>query len=544
MAAGTASPGLGAALAHSNFRRIWMASLPSNLGMLINGVGAGWAMIELGGTADQVALVQTSIMLPFMLFALPAGAISDTYDRRTVGIVAVCFAIATSMATFLMALFGLLTPVTLLVMGLAIGAANALFTPAWVSSVGEQLPRELLPQGVALNSISFNTARAFGPAIGGALVAAWGSVAAFGANALAFLPMLAAQILWRREREKPRLPPEQAWTATVAGARYVFHTPPIRIVIVRAVLFGAGAGSIAALMPLIARDLLGGGPGTYGTLLGCYGAGAVCAAMLIGRARRRFTVEQLISGSIALMGLAFIALAAVTVRPLVYAILFVAGVCWLMISNGFGVSIQTYVPRWVVGRAVASFQAAISGGMAIGSVLWGQTASAYGTALALALSGVMLLANALIGRFYPISPTVDQPHDLSVVLAEPDVDLGITGRSGPIMITFEYEVPRDDARSFYAAISNVRRIRSRNGGYGWSIARDIADGRLWTERFHCATWNDYLRMRSRMTEAERRFIDERIGRPMRIRRHLERPSGSVRFAAESPDRGIELTLAP
>ena len=79
-----AADGITAPLRHSIFRRIWLASLLSNLGILIQGVGAAWAMTQMASSADKVALVQTALMLPVMLIAMPAGAIADMHDRRVV----------------------------------------------------------------------------------------------------------------------------------------------------------------------------------------------------------------------------------------------------------------------------------------------------------------------------------------------------------------------------------------------------------------------------------------------------------------------------
>ncbi|PQM26017.1 hypothetical protein CVO77_13005 [Sphingopyxis lindanitolerans] len=78
------------------FRRMWTASLLSNLGQLIQGVGATWAMAEMKAGADLIALAQTALMAPVMLFALGAGAIADTSDRRKVGLAALSVALAGS----------------------------------------------------------------------------------------------------------------------------------------------------------------------------------------------------------------------------------------------------------------------------------------------------------------------------------------------------------------------------------------------------------------------------------------------------------------
>ncbi|HBY29300.1 MAG TPA: MFS transporter [Bradyrhizobium sp.] len=156
-----------APLRHSIFRRIWLASLLSNLGILIQGVGAAWAMTQMTAEADKVALVQTALMLPVMLISMPAGAIADMHDRRIVALVSLAIALSGATTLTVLAWLNLVTPNILLALCFVVGSGMALFGPAWQSSVSEQVPSETLPAAVALNGISYNIARSFGPAIGG-----------------------------------------------------------------------------------------------------------------------------------------------------------------------------------------------------------------------------------------------------------------------------------------------------------------------------------------------------------------------------------------
>src|SRR5688572_20437905 len=280
-----------APLRHTVFRRIWLASLVSNLGLLIQGVGAAWAMTQMTSSADKVALVQTALMLPIMLISMPAGAIADMYDRRVVALGSLGFALAGATALAVMAWLNLVTPNILLAFCFVVGCGMALFGPAWQSSVSEQVPAETLPAAVALNGISYNIARSFGPAIGGVIVATAGAVAAFAANALLYIPLLIVLFLWRRNSEPSRLPRERLNRAIVSGVRYIANSPSIRIVLTRTLVTGIIGGSIMALMPLVARDLLHGGAQTYGIMLGAFGMGAVIGALNIGEVRRRMSGE-------------------------------------------------------------------------------------------------------------------------------------------------------------------------------------------------------------------------------------------------------------
>src|SRR6266487_4865382 len=205
----TSDHSITAPLRYPVFRRIWLASLLSNLGLLIQGVGAAWAMTQMTSSADKVALVQTALMLPVMLISMPAGAIADMYDRRIVALVSLSIALVGATALSVLAWLGLVTPEILLAFCFIVGSGMALFGPALQSSVSEQVPAETLPSAVALNGISYNIARSFGPAIGGIVVATAGAVAAFAINAMLYIPLFVVLFLWRRIAEPQRLPRER-----------------------------------------------------------------------------------------------------------------------------------------------------------------------------------------------------------------------------------------------------------------------------------------------------------------------------------------------
>src|SRR2546430_12356688 len=117
-----AAHGVTAPLRHSVFRRIWLASLLSNLGLLIQGVGAAWSMTQMTSSADKVALVQTALMLPVALLSTVAGAIADMFDRRAVGLFALSIALTGSVCLTLLAWLGLMTPSLLLVFCFTVGS--------------------------------------------------------------------------------------------------------------------------------------------------------------------------------------------------------------------------------------------------------------------------------------------------------------------------------------------------------------------------------------------------------------------------------------
>ena len=542
-----ATEGIAAPLRHPVFRRIWLASLVSNLGILIQGVGAAWAMTQMTSSADKVALVQTALMLPIMLIAMPAGAIADMHDRRVVAMVSLAIALVGATVLTVLAWLGLVTPNILLALCFVVGSGMALFGPAWQASVSEQVPAETLPAAVALNGISYNIARSFGPAIGGIVVATAGAVAAFAVNAVLYLPLMAVLFLWNRTHEPSRLPRERLNRAIVSGVRYIANSPSIRIVLIRTLVTGLIGGSVSALMPLVARDLLHGGAQTYGIMLGAFGMGAVFGALNIGEVRRRMSGEAAVRACAISMAGAIASVALSTNAFLTAIALVLAGAVWMLAVALFNIGVQLSAPRWVAGRSLAAFQASIAGGIALGSWGWGHLTDIAGVEIALLVSAGLMLVSPLLGIWLRMPPVGARNEDAAEVLADPEVRLSLTGRSGPLVVEIEYRVAQDNARAFHNVMQEVQLSRQRNGAYGWSIARDIADPELWTERYHCPTWLDYLRQRNRATQSERalhqRAIDFHLGPdPIRVRRMLERPFGSVRWKEDTPDRAANEVL--
>lgn len=529
-------------LRERTFRSIWMTSVLSNFGQLIQGVGAAWEMTRLTTSPGMVALVQTALMLPLMLVSLPAGAIADTFDKRKIALVGLGFATIFACALTTLSLLGLANPLLLLTFTGLISAGVALYSPAWQSSIREQVKPEQLPAAVALGSVSYNIARSFGPAVGGAIVLALGATAAFAVNALFYLPLMAAFFLWKRPHVPGRLPPERIHRGVISGARYAFHSPPIRTVMLRGFVFGVASSAVAALTPLIAREMLKGNAGTYGLLLGAGGVGAVVGALLVSEARERLKAEHAARLCAIVSGMAVVLVALSRNIFLSAGLLAIASAAFMLYIALLSVAVQLSAPRWVTARAIACFQSTLTGGIAIGAWMWGHVTADWGLGAAIIASGIFLILSPLIGLIRPMPRVSERDVEMIDVTNEPEVALGITARSGPIVIELDYRVDPDAARQFYDVMLKMQLTRLRNGAFDWSISRNIGDPELWTERYHCPTWADYLRLRSRVTLSDRE-LQERAdafhkgGEEKRIRRRLERPFGSVRWQEETPDPG-------
>ncbi|MCE6952547.1 MFS transporter [Cereibacter sphaeroides] len=509
------------------YRSLWLASIVSNFGGLVQAVGAGWMMTELTHSPGMVALVQASTTLPIMLFSLPSGALADSLNRRRIMLTAQVFMLAASAGLALAAFAGLLTPWLLLTFTFLIGVGVALHNPSWQASVGDIVPRADLPSAVALNSMGFNLMRSVGPALGGLIVAAGGAAAAFAINAASYIPLCLALFLWRPDYAPRRLPREALGSAVAAGLRYVSMSPVLLKVLFRGFLFGLAAVSLLALLPIVARDLVGGGAFTYGVLLGCFGFGAIGGALLGARLRERFRNETIVRGGFLGFAAALVALSLSRDLWLSGLVLLPAGASWVLSLSLFNVSVQLATPRWVVGRALALYQTATFGGMAAGSLVWGQAAEAGGVAQALAWAAGVLLIGALVGLRIPLPAFGMQDLDPLNRFVEPDLPVDLRLRSGPIVVTVEYDIAPANIEPFLAAMADRRRIRIRDGARQWVLLRDLERPGIWAESYHVATWADYLRHHERRTKADAEVTDRLLalhegpGKP-RVRRMIER----------------------
>jgi MFS family permease len=550
MASGTgrAAKGSGSSLAplrEPTFRRIWTASLFSSFGQTILGVGAAWEMTRLApDSPSMVALVQSAMMIPLMLVALPAGAAADMFDRRKIALAGLGFSIFASVVLTFIAYMGLTTPWLLLLFCVLIGGGVAFYHPSWQASIGEQVSEEHLPSAIALGTISYNLARSFGPAIGGLIVLALGAQTAFAITAAFYIPLWLAFFAWQRRHTPSRLPPERIDRAIASGGRYARHSPPIRTVLTRAFIFGLASASASALAPLVARDLLGGGDkgaGIFGILLGAAGVGAVIGALFLGDLRAKFSTETVIRVCTVATAISLVVIGLSTSLVLTCVAQFISGACNIISFAMLNVGVQLSAPRWVTARALSLYSASITGGIAFGAWGWGAVAAQHDVGFAYVASGIAVAATLLLGWLLPL-PKGNEDEDTSSVEigADPEVRLDLSMRSGPVVIEVEYDVDPERARDFYGVMVEMAKVRKRIGAFDWTISRDIANPAIWIERYHCPTWGDYLRMRDRYTQADLDIQEQadafnRSGQGRRVRRRLERPYGSVRWKADSPD---------
>lgn len=516
---------------HNVFRAVWVATLLSSFGGMVQGVGAAWMMVAFNAPAHMVTLVQASITLPIVLLALVAGALADAFDRRLLMIVAQTFMLVASAALAAFAYTGLLTPWLLLLFTFLIGSGAALNAPAWQASVGTMVPREVVPSAIAVNAMGFNLARSLGPALGGLIVAVAGAAAAFAANAMSYIGLIVVLIRWRTPIEPRLLPRENLARAIMSGIRYVAMSPRIKSCILRGFVTGFGASAVSALTPLIAQGMDGSGPAAYGLLLGAFGSGAVGGAMLAQRLRLAFSNEEIVRSALACSAAGIAMLAFTPSLGLAMVAMMLCGLGWVLIVSILNAIVQMSSPRWVVARALSLYQMALFGGLALGAGLWGIVTEHATVDHALWSAAAVQMACMVLGRWLPMPGNKEMQLD-QVNFDEPKTAFPVEGRTGPVVVTIEYRIDANDLVSFLKVMAERRKVRLKNGARCWSILRDLSERDLWVERYQCPTWVEYVRHNRRFT-----FDDHDIGDRIRalhqgpdapvVRRMIERQTAYV-----------------
>jgi len=384
------------------FRAIWIANLASNLGSMIQSVGAAWLMTELTSSHRLLALVQASATVPIMLLGLFAGAIADNYDRRRVMLASQLGMLAASSVLALLTFEGLINPLLLLAFTFMVGVGTALNAPAWQASVRQQVGLRDLPQAVTLNTISFNLARTMGPALGGLLLSVANVSLAFAFNALSYIALVVVLLRWRPEHD---VRPRQAMLPAIGrGLRFCAGSSPIRRVLLRGVAMGVGLAGYQALIPAVVRDQLHGTEFQFGLMLGLFGIGSVACALVIGPLRRRFGTEWMVGAAALSFVVAQTILASAHSLAAALPATFIAGAGWVTTFTTLNVAMQMRSPDEILGRCLSIYQAVSFGGMGLGAFFWGWLADLRDVPFALHAASAWLLATLILLRLFAPMP--------------------------------------------------------------------------------------------------------------------------------------------
>jgi len=495
-------------LKHQMFRTIWIVTLISNIGTWMHDVGAGWFMTSLSTSPVMVALIQTATTLPIFLLVFPAGALADIIDRRRYLIVVQIWMglVAVLLAGF--ALSGFMTVWSLVFLTFAMGIGSAMMMPAWAAVTPEVVPKMELQPAIALNSMGINVARAIGPALGGVIVSYAGTGAVFTLNALSYFCVVIVLMRWKRENPPSSLPAERFAGAMRAGFRFARNAPALHAATVRGVGFFLFASASWALLPLVAKELVDGGPQAFGILVASVGVGAVAGAVVLPAIRGKLSQDTLVAISTVLYAAAMWVLAALNeLLPLCIAMV-ISGIAWITVLSSLQVAAQTALPGWVRSRGLAVFVMAFMGAMAMGSLVWGKIAELFSISQSLQIASVgAVIAIVLTWRWkldgaegVDLTPSMHWPplivHD------------AITHDRGMVLVTIEYQIQPEQQNEFLRKVRKLGERRKRDGAFMWSVLEHSEQPHHFIETFAVESWLEHLRQHERVTNEDHALQSE------------------------------------
>ncbi len=337
-----------------------------------------------------------------MVFTGPwAGSLADRYPRRTVLLV-------TGMLQFFFTLLlagawamGVRSIGVILFLLLLSGTAGGLGIASWQAFVTELVPREHLLNAVTLNSAQFNAARAFGPALGGIVLATMGPGWSFFINALTFLGMAGALLMVHVPKvERPALLGRAHPVAEMRQAlRYVRTEAGIVVCLIVVFALGFLGGPLFSLLVVFADEVFDVGNGAYGLLAGCMGAGAILIAPLVAGKGSTIARSRMVAIAMTAYGVALIALGLAPGIGLAAAALFVAGAAYLGISSTLNTTVQLQVTEEMRGKVLALYVITLTLGVPLGSLVQGWLIDLIGVQATVIGAGTLFLGVLLVLRF-------------------------------------------------------------------------------------------------------------------------------------------------
>jgi MFS family permease len=381
---------------HRNYRLFFGGQVISVSGTWMQNIATAWLVLELTHSPVAVGVLALCQFLPFSLFGLFSGTLVDRWDPRRVVIATQAVSLVFAALLAALTLGGDITVWQVYVLQALRGTVLVLDAPARQALTYQMVGRDELPNAVALNSSLFNAARVVGPALGGIVVATAGVGFCFAFNAASFLAVLAGLLAMRVSELFPgerHGDPPKVWSGTKEALQYVVRARRPLVVLVLVSVVSTFAFNFNVLLPVLAKDTLGGGPQVFGILSACFGVGALAGALAsasLGRAS--WTALLVGTGG---FGLAELLLAPERSVAGTGALLVACGLCFTLWTSNANSSLQLAAPDRLRGRVIGLYYFAFNGTGPLGGILAGWLSATGGTALAFAVGGAVALLTVL-----------------------------------------------------------------------------------------------------------------------------------------------------
>ncbi len=482
------------------FRMLWTTWLVANTSMWMNDVAAAWLMTSMTTSPIWVALVLSAATLPVFLLGLPSGALADILDRRRYLIFTQFWVAVVATLLGVMVVWGQMTPLLLLMLTFANGVGLAMRWPVYAAIMPELVPRRELPAALALNGVSMNASRIIGPLAAGALIASAGTEWVFVLNAVLSVVSGLLIMRWRREHVPSPLGRERLVSAMRVGMQFVWQSNRLRAVLLRVSLFFFHSTAVLAMLPLVARQLPGGGAGTFTLLLAAMGIGAIVAGLNLTRLRQLTPRDTLVLRATILQSLATVAVALAPNAWVAVLAMLLNGAAWIICANSLSVSAQLALPDWVRARGMSMYQMAIMGASAAGAALWGQLATLSNIQVGLLVAAVSGTATMLLAQYHVVDLSIEEDLTPSREFKVPVADA--PPATGHVVVTIEYIIDPARGEEFRALMQESRRSRLRQGALEWALLRDIGHPDRYLEQITDESWTEHLRRFDRVTASD------------------------------------------
>ena len=491
------------ALRNPVFCRLWLATLFSGTFVSAQDVTATWLMHYLGASSYWLSLMAAAASAPFFIFTLPAGAIADIVNRRTVIASAVLWQAAWSVLLAFGAWTDVISPTAVLFCIFALGIGLAFGAPVWGAVVPDIVDKEELPSAITLGGVQLNLSGIVGPALGGFMLPLLGAPLLISFNALAFLVVALVVLQWK-PRQMPSTRLRENFTESfISSLRYARNSQRMKIILFRNVLFSLVISVIPALLPVIAIRECACSGAQLGLIFACVGVGSLAGAVFaLPYLRQRVSTNAITSISMAIMVVVLLSMAFIRQIPALMVSTTLAGVAWALAGSELWVAGQRVMPGWVRGRMNAFLIMLGQGSIALGAVLWATGVANVGLDLTFAVAAILALAVLALGHRFSLNfaaeasvdaAPLDHLHDVPVV---PDDD------DGPITITIEYAIATADRDEFRILMQEVQAICRRNGAFQCRLDESLNQPGLFRLEYLVSTWAEHLRMNMRMTVDE------------------------------------------
>lgn len=388
-------PGLreaGAALRVPVFRRFWIGALVSNSGSWMQNVSVPFVLYQLTESAAWVGLASFAQFLPAVFFGPLGGSFADRFPRRSVLLVA-----QTAMALIAIALWALWSsgtaqPWSIIALVALLGAVSGIAIGSWQAFVSELVPRHLLLNAVTLNSAQFNGARAFGPALGGLVLATLGPSGAFALNAVSFVAVLGAlaSIPGRPAAIDPAAERPSVLGETRETIGYIRRMPGIAACVLVVAAVGFLGSPVFPLLVVFAEEVFRVSDSLYGLLGAALGIGGIIATPFIAGRGSGLLRSRLAGGGLAVYAVSLVAFALSPVFPLAVVALIGAGGAYLAVSSTLNTTIQVQVAEERRGKVLALYVMGLTSSYPLGSLVQGAIADQIGVRAVTALAGTLL----------------------------------------------------------------------------------------------------------------------------------------------------------